>query len=145
MAFDRSGFDREVGLLLQLARKRREVTQAQLAKEIGIPRASYANFESGRQRIPVDILWRAAVVLNVPISSLVPEPVNRPSSKPPVFQLPEDIFGKSAKPWPTVGDSLPSFYGMPTTNLSNFIDPLPGTWPDFNYHISKSVLGEDDG
>jgi transcriptional regulator with XRE-family HTH domain len=73
MAFDRKGFDREVGFRLQLARKRKEMTQEQLATEIGIGRASYANVEAGRQRIPVDIVWRAAIVLGVSISNLVPE------------------------------------------------------------------------
>jgi hypothetical protein len=51
-----------------------------LAEKIGLPRASYANIEAGRQRIPVDIIWRAAIVLGVPISSLVPEPVNKASA-----------------------------------------------------------------
>ena len=85
MSFDRPGFDKEVGLLLQLARKRREITQAELAEKIGLPRASYANLESGRQRIPVDVLWRAAVVLNVSISTLVPEPMNRRSARDALF------------------------------------------------------------
>jgi transcriptional regulator with XRE-family HTH domain len=77
MSFDREGFDKEVGLRLQLARKRREMTQEQLATQIGINRASYANVEAGRQRIPIDIVWRAAVVLGVSISSLVPESIQR--------------------------------------------------------------------
>src|SRR5258708_12260162 len=95
MAFDRPGFDKEVGLLLQLARKRREVTQAELAKKIGLPRASYANIESGRQRIPVDVLWRAAVVLNVSISSLVPEPANRSPLRHSIFPAADNLFSKS--------------------------------------------------
>lgn len=73
--FDRAGFDREVGVLLQLARKRSALTQDELAKKIGITRDVYANVEAGRQRIPVDIVWRASVTLGVPLSSLVPEPI----------------------------------------------------------------------
>jgi transcriptional regulator with XRE-family HTH domain len=81
MSFDRDGFDKEVGLLLQAARKRREMTQEELAVEIGVQRASYANIEAGRQRVPLDIVWRAAVVLGVSIASLVPEPVAQTSRR----------------------------------------------------------------
>jgi DNA-binding XRE family transcriptional regulator len=92
MDFDRPGFDREVGLRLQLMRKRRGVTQAVLAEKIGIARPSYTNIEAGRQRVPVDVLWRAAVILGVPISSLVPEPVARTAAVNPHF-APGALFG----------------------------------------------------
>jgi transcriptional regulator with XRE-family HTH domain len=77
MAFDRSGFERAVGILLQAARQKRSMTQEQLSEAIGVPRASYANLEAGRQRIPVDIIWRVAVVLGVSVISLLPEPSYR--------------------------------------------------------------------
>jgi len=77
MEFDRAGFDRDVGLRLQRARKERGITQEELAKRLGLPRPSYANIESGRQRIPLDVIWRAAVVLAVSMTSLVPEPLSR--------------------------------------------------------------------
>lgn len=51
------------------------MTQAELAEKIGIARASYANLESGRQRVPVDILWKAAVVLRRKLIDLVPDPL----------------------------------------------------------------------
>ena len=76
MEFDRRGFDRQVGLRMQRARKARGITQEQLATRIGLPRPSYANIESGRQRIPIDVVWRVAVVLAVSIATLVPEPLN---------------------------------------------------------------------
>ena len=78
MGFDRAGFEREVGARLQLARKRNQMTQGELAQKIGITRATYANVEAGRQRIPVDIIWRAAVCLRVSFASLVPEPILQP-------------------------------------------------------------------
>jgi transcriptional regulator with XRE-family HTH domain len=77
MDFDRAGFDQEVGLRLQRARKERGITQEELAKRIGLPRPSYANIESGRQRISLDVVWRAAIVLGVSIASMVPEPLMR--------------------------------------------------------------------
>jgi transcriptional regulator with XRE-family HTH domain len=78
MEFDRAGFEREVAKRLQLYRKNKGITQDGLAKRIGMTRPSYANIEAGRQRIPLDVVWRAAVVLGVSISALVPEPLNRP-------------------------------------------------------------------
>lgn len=95
MNFDREGFDKEVGFLLQAMRKRRELTQEDLAGQIGIQRGSYANIEAGRQRIPIDIVWRAAVVLGVSISALVPEAI--PAGKRASMQTaqPQDGFSTS--------------------------------------------------
>ena len=78
MSFDRAGFERAVGTLLQVARSRKGMTQEALAEAIGVPRASYANLEAGRQRIPVDVIWRVAVILGISVVSLLPEPVYRP-------------------------------------------------------------------
>jgi transcriptional regulator with XRE-family HTH domain len=86
MDFDRAGFDREVGLRLQRARKERGITQAELAKRIGLPRPSYANIESGRQRVPLDVVWRAAIVLDLSIAALVPEPL--PGRTDPALRFP---------------------------------------------------------
>ena len=52
MEFDRAGFDREVGLRLQRARKDRGITQEELAKRLSLPRPSYANIESGGNAFP---------------------------------------------------------------------------------------------
>jgi len=82
MSFDSKAFSREVGLILQVARKKRGLTQQELAAAIGIPRATYANLESGRQRAPLDIVWRASLVLGVPLTSLVPEALPRAASEP---------------------------------------------------------------
>ncbi len=87
MKFDKAGFDREVGLRLQRARKERGITQEELAHRIGMPRPSYANIESGRQRVPLDVVWRAAIVLSQPISSLVPEPLPRQNDGPALLPV----------------------------------------------------------
>jgi transcriptional regulator with XRE-family HTH domain len=80
VSFDLKAFGREVGLLLQLTRKKKGITQEELAERIGIPRATYANVESGRQRPPLDIVWRASIVLGVALTSLVPEPLPPPAN-----------------------------------------------------------------
>ena len=105
MEFDRAGFDREVGLRLQRARRAHGVTQEELAGRIGLPRPSYANIESGRQRIPLDVVWRAAVVLGLPIASLVPEPL--PGGRDPLPLFPPAIANTS-----TFGGSVPATESM---------------------------------
>lgn len=81
MEFDRNAFNREVGLLLQVARKRQRMNQGELAEKIGVPRATYASIESGRQRVHLDVVWRAAVVLGVSLGSLVPPPASPPDER----------------------------------------------------------------
>lgn len=100
MEFDRTGFDRDVGLRLQRARKERGITQAQLAKRLALPRPSYANIESGRQRVPLDVVWRAAVVLEVSLTSLVPEPLSRIREPALTNTL---VFGTTTVPTESIG------------------------------------------
>jgi transcriptional regulator with XRE-family HTH domain len=73
MTFDRQDFYREVGLRMQLWRKRAPWTQEQLAEAIGEPRANVGNWERGRCRIPADALWRIAAALKIAPSVLLPE------------------------------------------------------------------------
>lgn len=63
---------------MQLARKRKGLTQEEIASALGIPRATYANVESARQRIGLDIVWKLAALLRVGIDTLVPEAVTAP-------------------------------------------------------------------
>src|SRR2546426_12460795 len=75
MSFDREGFYQEVGLRVQMRRKSAKLTQDEVARDLCMPRATYANVERGRQRVPVDVIWRLAVLFNVPIHLLLPEPI----------------------------------------------------------------------
>jgi transcriptional regulator with XRE-family HTH domain len=100
MEFDRAGFDRDVGVRLQRTRKERGITQEELAKRLGLPRPSYANIESGRQRVPLDVIWRAAVVLGVSITALVPEPLSR-SRRPALTNT--MAFGTATAPTESLG------------------------------------------
>ena len=95
MKFDRAGFDREVGLRMQRARRDRGITQAELARRIGLPRPSYANIESGRQRVPLDVVWRAAIVLGLSIEVLVPEPLPGRTDPGPQFPLTTPAISRS--------------------------------------------------
>jgi transcriptional regulator with XRE-family HTH domain len=93
MNFDRAGFYREVGLRVQIQRKRANLTQREVAGDLGMPRATYANVERGRQRVPVDVVWRLAVLLGVPVYALLPEPSRETT-------LPSDIPGLAGTGYP---------------------------------------------
>lgn len=82
MEFDKKGFYKELGLRLQLHRKRIGKTQEEVATGVGVPRASYANLETGRHATPIDLVWRAAVVLGVRLDDVVPEFTPRSSPTP---------------------------------------------------------------
>src|ERR1700733_14720844 len=123
MEFDRAGFDRDVGLRLQRARKERGITQAELAKRLGLPRPSYANIEAGRQRIALDVVWRAAVVLGVSISALVPEPLHRPTAAS-VLQAPVTSFVTASLPATAVSSMIPSYSFTPAAEVPANVLPI---------------------
>lgn len=83
MSFDRNGFYREVGLRVQIQRKRTKFIQSEVASALGMPRATYANVERGRQRVPVDVIWRLAVLFDVPVHVLLPQPIREGRSGVP--------------------------------------------------------------
>jgi transcriptional regulator with XRE-family HTH domain len=87
MNFDRDGFYREVGLRVQQLRRREKYTQDRVATDLCMPRATYANIEAGRQRVPVDVIWRLSVILSVPVRALMPEPVRDPGAVAPDLPL----------------------------------------------------------
>jgi transcriptional regulator with XRE-family HTH domain len=49
-----------------------ELSQAQLAKKVGINRVSVVNIEKGRQRPPLDLLWQLAEALGIELLQLIP-------------------------------------------------------------------------
>ena len=61
----------------QLIRERRRslgLTQARLASQVKISRASLANIETGRQRVLVHQLYEFAEQLNLDLTALLPDP-----------------------------------------------------------------------
>lgn len=122
MSFDRAGFDRQVGLRMQVARKAQKMTQEEVAKRIGLTRPSYASIESGRQRIPVDVVWRTAVILGVSIASLVPEPLTRRRAQRSVVSVlnPRRRMSNSALSGPPIG--FPSALNLASVHRSAFED-----------------------
>jgi|GEM_PF-2308982 len=74
---------RDVGKLVRAHRRKRKLSQATLAQQVGHTRTSVTNIEAGRQRIPLDVLFSMASALHVDIRELLPVGV---TSLPPDLQ-----------------------------------------------------------
>ena len=61
------------GQLVRLHRERLALNQGEIGRAIGLSRASIANIETGRQRIPLHHLYSLARVLKVDVHALLPE------------------------------------------------------------------------
>jgi transcriptional regulator with XRE-family HTH domain len=70
---DESEIYKRLGELVHRHRERMGKSQADLGKDIGLSRASVANIETGRQRIPLHHLYRLARALRVEAHTLLPE------------------------------------------------------------------------
>lgn len=71
---DEEALYRAVGERIRTARERQpaRLSQATLAKQLEISRASIVNIEAGRQHAPLYLLWKIARHLDVELLSLIP-------------------------------------------------------------------------
>lgn len=65
-------FYASLGSRVQRGRKRANLSQAELAEQLGLTRASIANLEAGRQRPSALHVAMLADVLKVPVQELLP-------------------------------------------------------------------------
>jgi transcriptional regulator with XRE-family HTH domain len=68
-----SRYYRDVGSRVRAARAGANLTQDDLAKSVGVTRSSIANFEAGRQRIPLHVFALIAETLKAPFVDLLPK------------------------------------------------------------------------
>lgn len=78
---------KRLGATIKVQRRALGLTQQQLAKQLGISRASLANVETGRQRVLVHQLYEFAGRLNVNVQELLPE-----SSEANALQALDDLL-----------------------------------------------------
>jgi transcriptional regulator with XRE-family HTH domain len=69
---DESELYLRLGQLVRQHRERLGVNQADIGGAVGLSRASIANIETGRQRIPLHHLYRLARALKVDVNALLP-------------------------------------------------------------------------
>ena len=72
---DVPGLYTAVGRKIRTARDRStpRLSQDNLAKRLGISRASIVNIEAGRQHAPLDLLWKIAQILELELTMLIPQ------------------------------------------------------------------------
>jgi transcriptional regulator with XRE-family HTH domain len=64
-------FFKALGSRITAARKAQNLTQQQLADQLGVAQQTYAQWETGRARIQVDMLPKLAKDLNVSLDELI--------------------------------------------------------------------------
>ena len=71
---DSEALYRAIGKRVRDGRERsaQNFSQAKLAKQLGVSRASVVNIEAGRQHAPLDLLWRIAAALDMELVQLIP-------------------------------------------------------------------------
>jgi transcriptional regulator with XRE-family HTH domain len=72
MDLDDRDLNRRVGERIQERRRQLEMTRTQLADAAGVLRTTVANIETGRQRIPLHILYKIAASLDMEAYDLMP-------------------------------------------------------------------------
>lgn len=65
--------NQEIGRRIQSERRQSKMSQSGLASRIGLTRTAIIKMEGGRQRIPVDQLYRIALSLRVTLNELLPD------------------------------------------------------------------------
>lgn len=88
----------ELGRKIRHVRESKQFTQGELAKRLGISRASVVNIEAGRQHTPLHLLWQLAEMLGTELTSLIPSreemlaPAKRVQLDQETIQKIEDAF-----------------------------------------------------
>lgn len=68
-----------LGLLVRRHRERLGMNQVDVARAVGLSRASIANIETGRQRLAIHHLYLLARALRVDVHALLPEGEKEPA------------------------------------------------------------------
>lgn len=90
-------FFKELGGRIAQLRKAQNLTQQQLADELGVAQQVVASYEIGRRRVPVSTLPALARVLGVSIEALIGEP-ERAARRGPAPKLQRHLERISALP-----------------------------------------------
>lgn len=88
---------------------RGKVTQARLAKEVGLERTSITNIERGNQKVPLHVLYRICEALQVPIGELLPSlsEIKSTATEPALEEL--TFGGRTERVTPLLKQKLAQF------------------------------------
>lgn len=105
--------DRHVGRRLRDKRLAEEVTQAELAEELGVPTGDVRLYEEGRKRIPPRLLVQASELLNIDINWFF-EGAPEAEPKPEVARASKELARFLAMPESVA--LIRAFVAIPTHN-----------------------------
>lgn len=72
--------DAEVGIRVRNHRKAKDMSQEKLGEHVGVSFQQIQKYEKGTNRIAVSMLYELSRALEVPMTTLLPEPVSRTKS-----------------------------------------------------------------
>ena len=73
---------REIGEMIRLERESAEISQTKLAFELNLTRTSITNIESGRQRIPLHLIYNICKFLDIGIHKVLPSDPHKEKTYP---------------------------------------------------------------
>jgi len=76
-------FFRELGARIALARKELQLTQQQLAEQLGIAQQTMAHYEGGRLKVSASLLPQLTQILNLSLDELLGLPTRRTAKRGP--------------------------------------------------------------
>jgi transcriptional regulator with XRE-family HTH domain len=93
MTPDERAFFQALGARIAQGRKDADLTQVQLADQLGILQPQLASYEVGRRRVPVSLLSGLARALAMPIETLIGEdgPPPMPARRGPASRLQQQV------------------------------------------------------
>lgn len=120
---DADGLYREIGRKIRDARARvaPKLSQDNLAKRLGMSRASVVNIEAGRQHPPLHLLWQIAEILGTDPLLLIPRR-DELSTPTPTVHFDRDTLQeirRAAKGDPETQKALVGFVSKLKTSLEN--------------------------
>jgi len=95
-----------LGANLKQLREARSLTQEQMAKLAGVPRATWGNLESGAANPTLAVLYRVAQALQVPLEELIATP-RAACQRYPAGTLPERERGTGVRVRKLLPDPIP--------------------------------------
>lgn len=58
-------FNKQVGMIIRVNRKKRKLTQQELSDLIGVPRGTLARYERGLNSVPIENFFKICKVLDI--------------------------------------------------------------------------------